>query len=420
MPDRRRTSRDRDRKSPRRRSHSRSRGRRRDRSRSRSRDRAGILGGDEVGGQRSRSRGGGGGRRRTASRGREGSKKRRNDRENRERGGDRDRGERERDAEAAAARRRRSGWDDANGNGPTGGAAVAAAAAPAVAPTPGIRIQSFEELLEQVRNESKGGCGGPGQEPLRPAAAAAPHSATPLGPGLPMRPLEGLAGAPVNAEHMVPREHLIRGEVFQVATPEVLQAARERAKQFELVGREALQKTGQVPRGPPALPNGAMVVEQKYVSYLIGAGGLGLAAINSTAGVHVQIDHTNMHSGYSIVQFWGTEEQVQQAKFLVEFKISQYRPRQGVAKEDAHTLGSIAPQAGAGAVVPAGALPPRTVAGDPLPPPEASDNALARSLARWPSLARSAAQAAADRQTAAAAAQVPVAATAGGSRIASL
>ena len=73
------------------------------------------------------------------------------------------------------------------------------------------------------------------------------------------------------------------------ATAQSLQAAVLRAQQVEQAGLEAIRTTGQIPRGPPDLPTGTEVIEQKCVAYLIGKSGQALAAINSAAGVAIQI-----------------------------------------------------------------------------------------------------------------------------------
>jgi len=92
------------------------------------------------------------------------------------------------------------------------------------------------------------------------------------------------------------------------ATPEALAAAVFRAQQVEAAGLEAIRNTGQIPRGPPDLPTGTEVIEQKCVAYLIGKGGQALAAINAAAGVSIQIDQSTKGFGWSMANIYGTEE----------------------------------------------------------------------------------------------------------------
>eukprot|EP00913_Durusdinium_trenchii_P027976 g26230.t1 len=87
-----------------------------------------------------------------------------------------------------------------------------------------------------------------------------------------------------------------------------LAAAVFRAQQVEAAGLEAIRSTGQIPRGPPDLPTGTEVIEQKCVAYLIGKGGQALAAINAAAGVSIQIDQSTKSFGWSMANIYGTEE----------------------------------------------------------------------------------------------------------------
>eukprot|EP00411_Alexandrium_monilatum_P054749 CAMPEP_0175425242 /NCGR_PEP_ID=MMETSP0095-20121207/49198_1 /TAXON_ID=311494 /ORGANISM="Alexandrium monilatum, Strain CCMP3105" /LENGTH=163 /DNA_ID=CAMNT_0016724567 /DNA_START=59 /DNA_END=551 /DNA_ORIENTATION=- len=124
------------------------------------------------------------------------------------------------------------------------------------------------------------------------------------------------------AQHERPREPL-RGSK---ATPEALAAAVFRAQQVEAAGLEAIRNTGQIPRGPPDLPTGTEVIEQKCVAYLIGKGGQALAAINAAAGVSIQIDQSTKTFGWSMANIYGTEEGAAKAKMILRQKVSEYRP----------------------------------------------------------------------------------------------
>lgn len=110
------------------------------------------------------------------------------------------------------------------------------------------------------------------------------------------------------------------------ATPEALAAAVFRAQQVEAAGLEAIRNTGQIPRGPPDLPTGTEVIEQKCVAYLIGKGGQALAAINAAAGVSIQIDQSTKSFGWSMANIYGTEEGAAKAKMILRQKVSEYRP----------------------------------------------------------------------------------------------
>jgi len=113
------------------------------------------------------------------------------------------------------------------------------------------------------------------------------------------------------------------------ATPEALAAAVFRAQQVEKAGLEAMRDSGKIPRGPPDLPTGTEVIEQKCVAYLIGKGGQALAAINAAAGVSTQIDQSTKQFGYSMANIYGTEEGTAKAKLILRQKISEYRPLRG-------------------------------------------------------------------------------------------
>lgn len=114
-----------------------------------------------------------------------------------------------------------------------------------------------------------------------------------------------------------------------VATPDALAAAILRAKQVEAAGLEAIRTTGQIPRGPPDLPTGTEVIEQKCVAYLIGKGGQALAAINAAAGVSIQIDQSTKFLGWSMANIYGTEEGAAKVKMILRQKIAEYRPLRG-------------------------------------------------------------------------------------------
>mmetsp|Transcript_55841 Transcript_55841/g.141407 ORF Transcript_55841/g.141407 Transcript_55841/m.141407 type:complete len:473 (-) Transcript_55841:218-1636(-) len=176
-----------------------------------------------------------------------------------------------------ARRRRGRGWDDDE----------VPAAPPA--PTPAPNLPVAQTVVAQ---------------PSRPAA--------PPGAQRPMRP-PGM-NVPVN-RFGVPE-----------ATPEALAAAVFRAQQVEAAGLEAIRATGQIPRGPPDLPTGTEVIEQKCVAYLIGKGGQALAAINAAAGVSIQIDQSTKTFGWSMANIYGTEEGSAKAKMILRQKVSEYRP----------------------------------------------------------------------------------------------
>jgi len=118
-----------------------------------------------------------------------------------------------------------------------------------------------------------------------------------------------------------------RGESAAVASPEVLDEARERAKKAEEDGLEAFRRSGAVPKGPPGLPIGTMVIEQKFVDFIIGPGGQSLAALNYAAGVTVHLDQSHAMAGYTVAHIYGPEDCVRRAKVALEFKISQWLPK---------------------------------------------------------------------------------------------
>ncbi|CAE8675027.1 unnamed protein product, partial [Polarella glacialis] len=99
--------------------------------------------------------------------------------------------------------------------------------------------------------------------------------------------------------------------------------ARILAKGAEDAGRQAAG----APSGPPGLPTGVMVVEQKFVDFLVGPGGQSLASINYAAGVTVALDQAAKFSGYSVANIYGPEASTDRAKLAIDFKLSQWLPR---------------------------------------------------------------------------------------------
>lgn len=120
-----------------------------------------------------------------------------------------------------------------------------------------------------------------------------------------------------------------RSDAFPHANPEVLEKAREEARRIENEGLEQMRKTGKIPQGPPSIPTGVVVVEQKYVDFLVGPGGQSLAAVNYAAGVNVLLDQSNKCSGYSVANIYGPEQNVKNAKIAIDFKVSQWLPLPG-------------------------------------------------------------------------------------------
>merc|ERR1712100_217828 len=117
-----------------------------------------------------------------------------------------------------------------------------------------------------------------------------------------------------------------RDGMFPEPDPEVLAEATAKAVKAEEQGKEFVRKTGQVPRGPPGLPTGVMVINQKFVDFLIGPNGQSLAAINYAAGVNIVLDQSHMWEGYTIAQIFGDEDNTKRAKLAIEFKSTQWRP----------------------------------------------------------------------------------------------
>jgi len=97
-------------------------------------------------------------------------------------------------------------------------------------------------------------------------------------------------------------------------------------QEVEQQGLETLRETGQIPRGPPDLPVGTEIIEQKCIAFLIGKGGQALSALNAQAGVSIQIDQSTKSIGYSMANIYGTEDGAVKAKIILRQKISEYRP----------------------------------------------------------------------------------------------
>ncbi|CAJ1341626.1 unnamed protein product [Effrenium voratum] len=171
-----------------------------------------------------------------------------------------------------------------------------------------VRIQSFEEILAAVRSGAM-----PSVMPAR-AGSALPRVAG--GFTLPAR---SLYDSGYRGQNFGPS-----GEDCPPAHPEMLERAKEEARRTEEQGRLAA-KRGPI-NGPPGLPSGVVVVEQKYVDFLLGPGGQSLAAINHAAGVNVILDQSHKFSGYSLANIYGSEDKVKNAKLAIDFKLSQWLP----------------------------------------------------------------------------------------------
>lgn len=185
------------------------------------------------------------------------------------------------------------------------------------------RRKSRSKTPRRNRKKSSGGWdneeAAPAPAPSSFTAQAAPsRPALPPGAAPPMLPGPPTAGG----GQVVPVNRFGIPE----ATPEALAAAVFRAQQVEAAGLEAIRSTGQIPRGPPDLPTGTEVIEQKCVAYLIGKGGQALAAINAAAGVSIQIDQSTKSFGWSMANIYGTEEGAAKAKMILRQKVSEYRP----------------------------------------------------------------------------------------------
>eukprot|EP00435_Cladocopium_sp_Y103_P039633 s29_g10.t1 len=201
------------------------------------------------------------------------------------------------------------------------------------------RIQSFEEILAAVRSGAM-----PSVMPARAGSALRP----PGGGGFTL-PARSLYDSGYRGQSFGPS-----GEDCPQARPEMLERAREEARIAEEQGKGmrihdvrmegedededdteqedilmglALKK-GPAANGPPGLPTGIVVIEQKFVDFLLGPAGQSLAAINHAAGVNVILDQTHKFSGYSHAKIYGSEEKVKDAKLAIDFKLSQWLPLQ--------------------------------------------------------------------------------------------
>jgi len=193
-----------------------------------------------------------------------------------------------------------------------------AASTPAAPPKPRSPSRKNKRASPSpARRKHRGGGWDKEQAPPSSGAPLAPPSRPALPPGA--RP----SGPPSSAVTYGVKS---AGDRHNTASADVLQAAITRAAQVEAEGRRIMLETGVIPRGPPDLPTGTEVIEQKYVAYLIGKGGQALAAINSAAGVHIHIDQSTKASGYCMANIYGNEEGTLKAKCILAQKISEYRP----------------------------------------------------------------------------------------------
>mmetsp|Transcript_251 Transcript_251/g.858 ORF Transcript_251/g.858 Transcript_251/m.858 type:complete len:815 (+) Transcript_251:84-2528(+) len=195
------------------------------------------------------------------------------------------------------------------------------AAAQAPAPPQRARSSSRKKRAQSPSPNRKRRGGGWDKEMPQPG-----NSSAPVAPSRPALPPGTRPNAPPPPQAAVTYGVKSAGDRHTVATPETLHAAILRAQQVEAEGKRIMRDTGVIPRGPPDLPTGTEVIEQKYVAYLIGKGGQALAAINSAAGVHIHIDQSTKASGYCMANIYGNEEGTMKAKCILAQKISEYRP----------------------------------------------------------------------------------------------
>jgi len=155
------------------------------------------------------------------------------------------------------------------------------------------------------------------------------NAAVPAPVGRPITPVGSSAPAhiPVGAKEKAQLWAPTNRNGIPEATPEALQAAVLRAAQVEAAGQDAIRQTGQIPRGPPDLPTGTEVIEQRCIPYLIGRGGAALAAVKSAAGVQIEFDQTSKMYGLCMAMIYGSQEGTQKAKMILRQKIAEYRPK---------------------------------------------------------------------------------------------
>ncbi|CAK9072719.1 unnamed protein product [Durusdinium trenchii] len=140
---------------------------------------------------------------------------------------------------------------------------------------------------------------------VMPARAGSALSARPQhgGGGGFTLPARSLYDSGYRGQHFGPS-----GEDCPPARPEILERAKEDARIAEEQGARWHSRKALCQLGPPGLPLGVVVIEQRYVDFLLGPGGQSLAAINHAAGVNVILDQTHKFSGYSIANIYGSEE----------------------------------------------------------------------------------------------------------------
>lgn len=194
---------------------------------------------------------------------------------------------------------------------------VTTASPPAPTPPGGFRIQSFEEIMQQLKSQ------GSSTAQVAPASLA-----------LPARPLSSAIGSRE-------ADYGRRDDMFPEPNPEILSRANMQAKKEEEDGRALIRKTGQVPNGPPGLPTGVLVINQKFVDFLVGPSGQSLAAINYAAGVTIVLDQSHMWEGYTIARIYGAEANSDRAKLAIEFKTNQWIPRTSIARKAGPTGGPV-------------------------------------------------------------------------------
>jgi len=192
-------------------------------------------------------------------------------------------------------------------------------------PPPPPALQQDSSQKRKSRSRSRGKRPSPNRQRRRGGGwdkeeAGAVQAATQI-PSRPAAP-PGTTQVPANPHVHAPLNK--RG--IPEATPEALHAAVLRAAQVEAAGREAIRRTGQIPRGPPDLPTATEVIEQKCVAYLIGRNGQALAGINAAAGASIQIDQSTKMYGWSMANIYATEEGATKAKMILRQKIAEYRP----------------------------------------------------------------------------------------------
>jgi len=112
-----------------------------------------------------------------------------------------------------------------------------------------------------------------------------------------------------------------KSDPYVTPTAEVWEAAEAHAQEQEKAGLAQYKISSKVPTGPPDLPTGVIVVEQRWARGLLEQ----LPTINSTTQVLTHTDQSSRSAGYSVVSVYGPPDCTERAKGMITQHVEQLK-----------------------------------------------------------------------------------------------